>query len=53
MRWLDWLILALLAGITGYIGLRMQGALVRRQGFCAPMQIKSGLQPCAMITPYP
>ncbi|EET48043.1 amino acid ABC transporter, permease protein, 3-TM region, His/Glu/Gln/Arg/opine [Thalassobium sp. R2A62] len=27
MRWLDWLILALLAGITGYIGLRMQGAL--------------------------
>ena len=27
MRWLDWLILAVLAGVTAYIGLRMQGAL--------------------------
>ena len=27
MRWLDWLILAVLAGVTAYIGLRMQCAL--------------------------
>lgn len=27
LRWLDWLILAVLAGITIFIGLRMQGAL--------------------------
>lgn len=27
LRWLDWLILAILAGVTAYIGLRMQGAL--------------------------
>ena len=27
LRWLDWLILAVLVGVTAYIGLRMQGAL--------------------------
>ena len=27
LRWLDWLILAVLVGVTAYVGLRMQGAL--------------------------
>ncbi|MFT7370887.1 MAG: polar amino acid transport system permease protein [Octadecabacter sp.] len=27
LRWLDWLILAILVGVAGFVGLRMQGAL--------------------------